>query len=66
MFRAALEAESKNVPALINLGCIEFEARNFDEASIFFLDALEQKPDDVEALGNLALSLKETHYYEYA
>jgi len=66
MFKAAREAERRNIGALINLGCIEFEAGNFDEASILFLDALEVKPDDEEALANLALSLKKTNYIEYA
>jgi len=66
MFKAAKDADRRNIGAIINLGCIEFEQGNYDEASISFLDALEIKPDDEEALCNLALSLKKTNYIEYA
>lgn len=66
MFKAAKDADRRNIGAIINLGCIEFEQGNYDEASILFLDALEIKPDDEEALCNLALSLKKTNYIEYA
>lgn len=39
----------------------------YEEAAIYFLDALEIKPDDEEALCNLALALKKTSLYlDYA
>ena len=34
--------------------------QEYDSAAIRFLDALEIKPDDEEALCNLALALKKT------
>lgn len=50
------------------MGCIEYEEYNhYDDAAIRFLDALEIKPDDEEALCNLALALKRTtSYVDYA
>lgn len=66
MFEAAKTADPQNVGAQINLGCLEFEKGAYEEASMYFLDALDIQPDDVEALSNLALSLKKTHYIEYA
>ena len=53
--------------AIVNLGCIEYEEySHFEDAAIRFLDALEIKPDDEEALCNLALALKRTSYLDYA
>ena len=53
--------------ALVNIGCIEYEEyQHFDLAALYFLDALEIKPDDEEALCNLALALKRTTYIDYA
>ena len=53
--------------AIVNIGCIEYEEnQHYDQAAILFLDALEIKPDDEEALCNLALALKKTSYIEYA
>lgn len=67
MFRAAKQHDPANVAAIVNMGCIEYEEySHFDEAAILFLDALEIKPDDEEALCNLALALKRTSYIEYA
>lgn len=66
MFKAAFEADNKNVSALVNLGAIEFEYNNYEDAAIKFLDALDIKPDDEEALCNLALALKKTSYLDYA
>jgi len=61
MFKAALDAEDKNVAAIVNIGCIEYEEYSqFEDAAIRFLDALAIKPDDEEALCNLALALKRT------
>ena len=50
------------------MGCIQYEEYSaYDEAAIRFLDALEIKPDDEEALCNLALALKRTSsYVDYA
>lgn len=66
MFKAAFEADNHNLGALVNLGCIDYEHSQFESAAILFLDALEIKPDDDEALCNLALSLKKTNYLDYA
>ena len=67
MFKAALDAEDKNVAAIVNIGCIEYEEYSqFEDAAIRFLDALAIKPDDEEALCNLALALKRTQYLDYA
>ncbi len=66
MFQAANEADSQNIGALVNLGNIDFEQNNFEQAAIRFLQALDIKGDDEEALCNLALSLKKTQYLEYA
>jgi len=60
MFKAARDADRNNVSALVNLGCLDFELENYDEACINFLDALEINPQDHEALSNLALALKKT------
>ena len=66
MFQAASEADPNNIGALVNLGALEFEKSNFEFAAIRFLDALEIKQDDEEALCNLALALKKTSYTSYA
>jgi len=68
MFKAAEQTDPKNLAAIVNIGCIEYEEfEHFDEAAIRFLDALEIKPDDEEALCNLALALKRTvSYVDYA
>merc|ERR1719469_772136 len=67
MTKAAKQHEPTNVAAMVNIGCIEYEEfQHFDQAAILFLDALEVKPDDEEALCNLALALKRTSYLEYA
>ncbi len=44
----------------MNLGNIDYEQNNFEQAAIRFLQALDIKGDDEEALCNLALSLKKT------
>lgn len=66
MFQAANEADPRNIGAIVNLGALEFEKNNWENAAIRFLDALEVKQDDEEALCNLALALKKTSYTEYA
>lgn len=67
MFKAAKQHDPQNIAAIVNIGCIEYEEhQRFDEAAILFLDALEIKPDDEEALCNLALALKRTTYLDYA
>lgn len=67
MFKAARQHDPQNIAAIVNIGCIEYEEhQRFDEAAILFLDALEIKPDDEEALCNLALALKRTTYLDYA
>ena len=48
------------------MGALEFEANNYESAAVRFLDALDIKPDDEEAICNLALALKKTSYLEYA
>ncbi len=50
----------------MNLGALEYESNNFEAAAIRFLDALEIKPDDEEAICNLALALKKTSYIDYS
>jgi Flp pilus assembly protein TadD len=60
MFKEAHEADPRNTGAIVNLGCIDYEFGRFEDAAIAFLDALEIKPDDDEALCNLALALKKT------
>lgn len=45
---------------------MDFENNRFEEAAIRFLDALEIKPTDEEALCNLALALKKTRHLDYA
>ena len=67
MFKAAKQHDPANVAAIVNIGCIEYEEyKHYDQAAIHFLDALEIKPDDEEALCNLALALKRTSYIDYA
>ena len=67
MFKEAHEADARNSGAIVNLGCIDYEFGRFEDAAIAFLDALEIKPDDEEALCNLALALKKTpQYVDYA
>ena len=66
MFKAAYDADSTNIGALVNLGALDYEQNNFEDAAIKFLDALDIKPDDEEALCNLALALKKTSYLDYA
>lgn len=67
MFKAARQHDAVNIAAIVNIGCILYEEQNkFDEAALLFLDALEVKPDDEEALCNLALALKRTSYLDYA
>ena len=55
---------------MINMGVLLYEEfSHFEDAAILFLDALETKPDDEEALCNLALALKRItspSYHEYA
>ena len=61
MFKAALREDPRNVSALVNLGCLMYqEDQRYDDAAIKFLDALAIKPDDEDALCNLALALKQT------
>ena len=49
------------------MGCLMYEEfSHYEDAAIAFLDALEIKPDDEEALCNLALALKRTSYLDYA
>jgi tetratricopeptide (TPR) repeat protein len=60
MFKDAHDADKRNAGAIVNLGCIDYEFGRFEDAAISFLDALEIKPDDEEALCNLALALKKT------
>ena len=50
----------------MNLGCILYEEKKYEDSAIKFLDALVIKPDDEEALCNLALALKKTSYLDYA
>ena len=66
MFQAANEADPTNIGAIVNLGALEYDKNNFEIAAIRFLDALEIKQDDEEALCNLALSLKKTQYIDFA
>jgi tetratricopeptide (TPR) repeat protein len=66
MFQAANEADPTNIGAIVNLGALEYERGNYESAAIRFLDALEIKQDDEEALCNLALALKKTSYTDYA
>lgn len=66
MFKAANEADPRNISAIVNLGALEYEKNNWEIAALRFLDALELKQDDEEALCNLALALKKTSYVDYA
>jgi len=66
MFTAAHEADPRNSGAINNLGNVDFEEGKFEEAAIKFLDALDIKPTDEEALCNLAIALKKTKYLDYA
>ena len=67
MFKAALIEDENNISAIVNVGCIMYEEQSdYENAAIRFLDALARKPDDEEALCNLALALKKTSYIEYA
>ena len=43
MFAAASEADPHNVGAIVNLGALEYEKNNYENAAIRFLDALEIK-----------------------
>ena len=66
MFKQAEAVDPKCIAAIVNIGCIEYEEfSHYDTAAIRFLDALEIKPDDEEALCNLALALKRTSYVDY-
>jgi Flp pilus assembly protein TadD len=51
---------------LVNLGTIDYEFGQYEDAALKFLDALEIKRDDEEALCNLALCLKKAGYLDYA
>ena len=67
MFKEAHACDPRNTGAIVNLGCIDYEFQRYEDAAIAFLDALEIKPDDHEALCNLALALKKTpQYVDYA
>jgi len=68
MFKAALTEDPRNISALVNLGCLMYqEEQRYEDAAIKFLDALVIKPDDEDALCNLALALKQSGgYKEYA
>lgn len=44
---------------------MEYEKGNYEIAALRFLDALNLKGDDEEALCNLALALKKTPYLEF-
>ena len=66
MFKGAHEVDPLNLGAIVNLGALEFEHSNYENAAIRFLDALEIKGYDEEALCNLALSLKKTNYIDFA
>lgn len=67
MFKAARDHDKRCVEAIVNIGCIEYEEySHYEDAAILFLDALEINPVDEEALGNLALALKQTSYVDYA
>lgn len=66
MFKAANEVDPKNVSALVNLGTLDYEYHSFEDAALRFLDALEIKRNDEEALCNLALALKKTGHLNYA
>ena len=66
MFKAAHEADPRNTGAINNLGDVDFEQNRFEDAAIKFLDALEIKPTDEEALCNLAMALKKTKHLDYA
>lgn len=66
-FQSALDNEPHNIPAIVNMGCMQYEEfQHFEDAAILFLDALEINPADEEALCNLALALKRTTYLDYA
>lgn len=67
-FEAAEKCDPKNIAAIVNIGVILYEnKKNYEDAAIRFLDALEIKPDDEEALCNLGLALKYTNgFKEYA
>lgn len=65
MFKAANDCDPKNVPAIVNIGIVEYEEfHHYEDAAVRFLDALEINPNDEEALCNLGLSLKRTPYVE--
>ena len=67
MFKTANNVDDKNISPIVNIGCILFEEQSdYENAAIKFLDALSIKPDDEEALCNLALALKKTSYIDYA
>ena len=60
-FKAAEKSDPKNIAAIVNIGVMLYESKQeYDSAAIRFLDALAIKPDDEEALCNLALALKKT------
>jgi tetratricopeptide (TPR) repeat protein len=59
-YKKVLEIDPGRYEALINLGNIYFELGNYDEASAYFLRALEQRPDSVLALYNLHRSHAES------
>ena len=43
MFKAANEADPRNISAIVNLGALEYEKNNWEIAALRFLDALELK-----------------------
>ena len=61
-----MDADPRHVGALVNLGALDYEYALFEDAALKFLDALEIKRNDEEALCNLALALKKTGHLDYA
>ena len=52
-FEAAEKCDPKNIAAIVNIGVILYEnKKNYEDAAIRFLDALEIKPDDEEEISN--------------
>lgn len=57
MFKAAHDSDPRNAGAIVNLGDVDYEKGLYEDAALKFLDALEIKPLDEEALQNLAMAL---------
>lgn len=59
-YKAVLEIEKDNVPAMVNMGNAYYVAREYENAVFMYKKALEVNPQSVEAHFNLSVTYNET------